>query len=341
MQPEPQWKTPPGERPRLADQPDLYRLTVFHTVVNEGTMAKASEQLFISQPAISAHIKALEAELGVSLFDRVGRRSVVNSAGQLLYEKAARLFTVADELKGAMQDLRGVAVGHIRLGASMVWQYLLPQALGRFKRSYPHVELSSEVANSDRIERLVVDRSIDIGFIGRAASRADLVSKHLAQDEVVPICSPRHSLAEATDAAPGDLTNEAFVLREAGSATRCASDELLAGLGVTANVSMELGSQEAIQQAVMGGPLIGMVSRAGLGPALKAGTLAAAGVGPLTTTLRLHVIYLEQKTLTLTQRTFLDMIASDGELSRTRLRLISEVRQSDHLESEKGAQAQL
>ena len=88
-----------------ADRLDLFRLLVFNTVVNEGTMSRAGERLFITQPAVSAHIKALEQELGVRLFDRVGRRSVVNPAGRVLYEKAQRLLTVAEDLKAAMSEL--------------------------------------------------------------------------------------------------------------------------------------------------------------------------------------------------------------------------------------------
>ena len=87
-----------AEKHKFSDYLDLYRLAVFHTLVDEGTMPKASERLFITQPAISAHIKALEREMEVPLFSRVGRGSVVNSAGQVLYEEAERLFTAVDEL---------------------------------------------------------------------------------------------------------------------------------------------------------------------------------------------------------------------------------------------------
>ena len=106
-----------SEGPTVPEQLDLYRLLVFNTVVDEGTMSRASERLFITQPAISAHIKALETTMGVPLFDRIGRRSVVNSAGLVLYEKAEQLFEVADDLRASMENLRGAAVGRLRLGA--------------------------------------------------------------------------------------------------------------------------------------------------------------------------------------------------------------------------------
>ena len=121
----------------LADQLDLHRLLVFRTLVNEGTMAKASARLHITQPAISTHIKTLETALGVSLFDRVGRRSVVNSVGRVLYENADRVLSVADELRTAMEELRGTSTGALDLAASFVAQYHLPRALALFTTSLP------------------------------------------------------------------------------------------------------------------------------------------------------------------------------------------------------------
>jgi DNA-binding transcriptional LysR family regulator len=161
-------------------------------------MSRASERLYITQPAISAHIKTLESGLGISLFERVGRRSVVNSAGQVLYEKAERVFEAVDDLKAAMENVRGSPTGRLRLGASVVWQYCLPGVLHQFKRKFPLVDLSTQVANSDLVERLVLDRTVDIGFIARASSRTELYSEQLAEDEVVAICGPAHPLLGMT-----------------------------------------------------------------------------------------------------------------------------------------------
>ena len=307
-----------SQRQNGAYQLDLYRLVVFYTLVNEGTMSKASERLFISQPAISAHIKALEKGLGVSLFSRVGRRSVVSLAGQVLCGKAERLFSVADELKAAMEDLRGVSTGRLGLGASGVWQYHLPRALDLFKQRYPQVEVSTEVANSDRIERMVLSRSVDIGFIARSSARTELESERLGEDDVVLVCGPAHPLAAATEVDPGELDGEAFVVREAGSAVRRATDELIGAWGITASISMEMGSEEAIKQVAMAGQSIGMVARAGLEPELRTGLLHIVALTHQSSHLDMHAIYYKQKRLTLTQRAFLDTVASNGLPTRSR-----------------------
>ena len=306
--------TATAERPNGVGQLDLYRLLVFYTLVNEGTMSKASERLYISQPAISAHMKALESGLGVSLFDRVGRRSVVNSAGEVLYGKSELLFAAADELRTAMEDLRGAEVGRLVLGASVVWQYHLPRLLDLFKQKHPHVEVLTQVGNSDLIERMVQDRSVDIGFIGREPVRPDLDSEVLALDEVVAVWSSAHPMA-AGQPDSEVLGGEGFVVRETGSAVRQVADILLANFAAPATVSMELGSQEAIEQVVMAGRGVGIVSKAGVEPRLQAGLLAMPDLVELNSPLRLYVIRHKNKRLTATQDSFLEMARANGTLS--------------------------
>ena len=289
---------------------DLHRLAVFYTVVREGTLSKAGKRLFMSQPAISAHIKVLEQQLGLSLFDRIGRRSVVNKAGEVLYKKAEELFSVAEDLKAEMQDLKGVAVGRLKLGASVTWQYHLSGALDQFKQEYPGVEVFMESANSDRVEKLVLDRTLDIGFIGRASSSPDTTSIYLTDDELVPSCNVSHRFVGLANIGVSELTDEDFIVREPGSATRKLIDEFLKAQNMQDKISMELGSYEAIKRAVMVSNGIGMVSKRALDAELRAGLLAIADIPELKASIALHLIHLQHKKITATQRVFIDMITS-------------------------------
>ena len=310
--------TPTRGGRHLADQLSIHRLAVFHTLVDEGTMSKASGRLFMTQPAISAHIKALERGLGVSLFDRVGRRSVVNVAGRVLYRKAEQLFSAADDLRAAMEELKGAHLGRLSLGASVVWQYHLAGSLQRFKTGFPYAELSPQVANSDRVEKLVVERSVDIGFIARASERRGLASEYLGQDELVPVCAPTHPLDGRNNGDRTDLGDEPLVVQEVGSAARAATDALLTTLDTQPKIWMELGSQEAIKQVVREGQGLGMVSRAGSSYELDAGLLAIVGIPQLRASLHLHAIYLKQRSLTHLQKAFLEIVSSDVALVRSR-----------------------
>jgi len=311
------------ERSINVDQLDLYRLLVFHTVVNEGTMAKASERLYITQPAISAHIKALEDGLGVALFNKVGRKSVVNGAGEVLYDKAQELLSVADDLRSTMEKLRGITTGRLVLGASVVWQYHLPRALERFKREYPHIEVTVQIANSDLIEKMVVDRSVDMGFIARTSSRADVVGQHVTGDELVIVCGKGHPFAFESLVEPAELNGEPLIIREAGSATRAATDALLNRLYISGDVSMELGSLEAVKQVAMSGHGLGFVSRASTTTEVRLGLLSIVSGAQLSEPMDLHIIYHKQKRLTLLQSAFLALISSRGVLPETKPRLIA------------------
>ena len=294
---------------------DMHRLMVFYTVVNEGTLSKAGDRLYMSQPAISAHMKALEQQLGMPLFYRVGRRSVVNKAGDVLYKMTEKLFSVAEELKAEMENLKGVAGGRVSLGVSVGWQYYVPKALNQFRQKYPGVELLMEIANSDRIEKLVLDRTLDIGFVGRETSRPELSSEHLADDELVPICNIAHPFAFMTSIDIKQLSEEALIVRETDSATRRLTDDLLQAHNLTQNISMELGSYEAIKGAVMAGHGIGIVSRQALDAELQAGFLVVADIPQLRSYMGLHLIYHKQKKMTGTQLAFIEIVTSSRELA--------------------------
>ncbi len=293
---------------------DMHRLMVFYTVVNEGTLSKAGDRLYMSQPAISAHMKALEQQLGMPLFYRVGRRSVVNKAGDVLYKMTEKLFSVAEELKAEMENLKGIAGGRVSLGVSVGWQYYVPKALDQFRQRYPGVELLMEIANSDRIEKLVLDRTLDIGFVGRDTSRPELASEHLANDELVPICNTSHPFASMTAIDINELSEEALIVRETDSATRRLTNELLQAHNLAQNISMELGSYEAIKSAVMAGHGIGIVSRQALDAELQAGFLVAVDIPQLRSYMGLHLIYHKQKKMTGTQLAFIDIVTSNEEL---------------------------
>ncbi len=294
---------------------DMHRLMVFYTVVNEGTLSKAGDRLYMSQPAISAHMKALEQQLGMPLFYRVGRRSVVNKAGDVLYKMTERLFSVAEELKAEMENLKGISGGRVSLGVSVGWQYYVPKALDQFRQRYPGVELLMEIANSDRIEKLVLDRTLDIGFVGRDTSRPELASEHLADDELVPICNTSHPFASMTAIDIKKLSGEALIVRETDSATRRLTNELLQAHNLAQNISMELGSYEAIKSAVMAGHGIGIVSRQALDAELQAGFLVVVDIPKLRSYMGLHLIYHKQKKMTGTQLAFIEIVTSSEELA--------------------------
>ena len=293
---------------------DLHRLAVFYTVVNEGTLSKAGDSLYMSQPAISAHIKALEQQLGISLFYRVGRRSVVNKAGEVLYRKAEQLFSVADELKAEMDDMRGMSIGRLNIGAAVDWQHNLPGYLDRFKQAHPGVEISMSVYPAERVERMVLDRTLDLGFIGGESSKFDLASEHLIDDEIVPICGKGHRLVKKITSEIVKLDEESFIVREPESESRRIVNGMLEANGLLDNILMELGSDEAIKWAVMAGRGIGLVARQSVDIELQTGILKVLDIEPLTAPVELHLIYIRERKMSAVQTAFTDMLSSNAVL---------------------------
>ncbi|MDP7534837.1 MAG: LysR substrate-binding domain-containing protein [SAR202 cluster bacterium] len=237
----------------------------FCAVVDEGSLSRASKRLFMSQPAISAHIKSLEEQLGLTLFHRVGRRSVVGKAGEVLYQKAGELFALADDLKTVTGDLRGTQFGRIHVGISLEWEHLLPRALGRYKAAYPAVEVLLTVHECDEVEKMTLGRMIDVGFISRASTRPELESQPILVDKIVPIVNQDHPLANAIDLTPKDLSRELIFVRESGSTGRETTDKMLQECGLSDQIAMGAASHEAIRALVLAGAGVGFVPRSCLG----------------------------------------------------------------------------
>lgn len=271
---------------------DLHRLAVFCAVVQEGSLSKASRKLYISQPAVSGHIRALERQLGLPLFDRVGRRAVVNEAGRALYRKAEALFAVAEEIRATMDQLRGASMGRLALAASAAWEPLLPPRLMAFKECHPHVELRLSVTSSAQVERLVLDRAVDLGFSARRPQVGRLEALKAGKVRLVPICAPGGPLAKAEDRqeALEALQRGGVVLREEGSAVRQAAEGLLRALGYDPGDALVVDSQEAVKRAVARGVGVGFVTWEAAVDEVEAGFLISPRLPFLTTGLELYVL---------------------------------------------------
>ena len=289
-------------------KPDLHRLAVFSAVVDEGSLSKASKKLYMSQPAISAHIKSLEQQLALTLFHRVGRRSVVSKAGEVLYHKAAELFVIADELRTVMANLKGTDYGRLHVGMSLEWERVLPKLLGQYKNAYPGVEMLLTVHHCSEVEKLVLDRSIDVGFISRTSGRDELESDCALTEELVPIAARNHRLARVGLVESKELRGEMLFVREEGSTARQETGRMLEECGLTESIAMEAASYQAIKASVLEGAGVGIVPLSILDPDEKVNAFAVLNVPDLHSTLELHRIYLKGRKMTAVQANFMQMV---------------------------------
>ncbi len=244
---------------------DNFRLVVFRTVAEQRSFRKAAEELYLTQPAVSLQIKALEEDIGVQLFDRTGARIALTKAGKVLLgysRQASALFVQAEHDIAA---LSGEHAGQLALGASStIAQYVLPRLLGDFTREHPRVNPTMISGNTEQIVEAVEKQRIELGFIEGPARSRDVKTEPFLGDDLVLIVSAAHEWAELKSIPCPEIAAAPLLMRERGSGTRRVVEMALARHGVKANalrIVMELDSTEAIKSAVEAGLGIGFVSR--------------------------------------------------------------------------------
>ena len=240
----------------------LHRLELFLAVLDQGGVGRAGKARNISQPAVSEHLQGLEAYFGVALLERHGRTVRPTPAARLLEPYARQTLGFLRGAEQAVAALRGLRGGSLIVGASTTpGTYLLPTALGRFHKAHPGVALSLRIGDTREIENWVVAGQVELGVIGQAPLMPGLAAEPWVQDELVLIVARRHPLARRRSVKPAALRGEAYITREEGSSTRGVTEHYLARGGIVLTPAMELGSTEAIREAVAAGLGVALVSR--------------------------------------------------------------------------------
>jgi DNA-binding transcriptional LysR family regulator len=273
---------------------NLHHLRVFARVAEEGGFTRAAQALRLSQPAVSKAVRQLERQTGVPLFERAGRATRLTAAGDALFARARELFAVEQSAEEELRALRGLNGGVLRVGASTtVATYLLFPYLARFRRANPRVELRVSSANTRAIARALLERRLDIALVEGPVRHPQIGIVPWREDELVVIAPPTHRLATKHSIQLRELSREPLIVREPGSGTRKVAERALAAHDVSPPVALQLGSTEAIKQAVAAGLGVAFVSRFAVEDQVKLGRIAAirvreAALGRMLTELRLR-----------------------------------------------------
>jgi DNA-binding transcriptional LysR family regulator len=258
---------PPGTLPIV----ELTPLRYFRAIATARHMTRAAETLGVSQPALSAMVKKLEAEVGAELLHRTGKGVELTEAGRLFLAFADESLLAADTGVKAVRELMGLARGSIRVGAgATAAAYLLPPVVSRMRDKHPGLTFYIREAGSSAVAASVLSGELDLGIVTlpiKLAGAADLLTLPLVDDELRLIVPPARATKKGAKPArkPGfrwsELDREPFVAFEAGSAVRSLIDQSAAASGVTLNVVMELRSIESIKRMVAAGIGVALVSR--------------------------------------------------------------------------------
>jgi DNA-binding transcriptional LysR family regulator len=260
------------------------RLQVFHTVARLLSFTKAAETLHMTQPAVTFQIRQLEEHFNTRLFDRTHNRISLTDAGEKVFQYAERILSLYGEMDNSIRELTGDVSGVLIIGASTtIAEYVLPSLLGEFKGQYPNINIRLQVSNSVGVVHMVENNSVDVGIVESPISNKNLVVDVCWNDELVFICPPDHPMAKLKSLPVAELLELPFVCREEGSGTREFICKHLANNDIAmqnVNISMEVGSPEAIKSAVEARLGVSVVSRATVSKELELGTLVAIPLDP-------------------------------------------------------------
>jgi DNA-binding transcriptional LysR family regulator len=240
----------------------LHQLRTLRAVADHLSFSAAASDLHLSQPSVSYQVKELEEALGVDLLDRQGKRVRLTEAGEILYDYARRILNLVDEAAVAIEQLRGLERGSLRVGASTtVGIYVVPLALGAFKKRNPGLHVALEIGSRERLQAGVLNGELDVAVLSPPVKDPELECLPFMDDELVLVVPAGHRLAAQKRVTLADFAGEPFLMREPASDTRQKVEEAARRAGVHLQVAMELGSNGAIKHAVEGGLGVAVLSR--------------------------------------------------------------------------------
>lgn len=244
---------------------DLHRLEVFCKVYEMKSFSRGAKACMLSQPTVSEHIRYLETFLEVQLFDRLGRQVVPTRAGEILYDYARRMLNLRREATRTLESYRGKMSGELELGGSTIpGQYILPSLIGKFKQNFSDIRIKLVIADTMNITNMVLESSLELGVVGARIKNSKLEFDRLFDDELVLAISPKHQWAERSSVSLNELAYVPFIMREQGSGTRMMMLQILEQANFDPqrlNVVAEMGSTDAIRQAVKADVGVSILSR--------------------------------------------------------------------------------
>ena len=239
----------------------LHQLKVFEATARHGSFTRAAEELYLTQPTVSIQVKQLTKAVGLPLFEQIGKRLYLTEAGKKLLATCQEIFQGLEQFEMSVADLKGMKQGQLRIAVITTAKYFVPRLLGPFCNAYPGIDISLKVTNHQNIQERMADNKDDLYIVSQPPSQPDLKTYPFLENPLVVIAPKNHPLVGQRNIPISALNNEPFIMREPGSGTRDAVHKLFSKEEVEVKVRLELGSNEAIKQAIAGGLGISVLSQ--------------------------------------------------------------------------------
>ena len=285
----------------------LRHIKVFLSIVENGcNTTRAAEALHMTQPAVSLAIRELEQYYGVILFDRIGRRLKITEAGLRFRDYASHISLLFDDMEKGMRDWD--SFGLLRVGASItIGSQFLPSYVKSFYARYPGTEIKVLIADSEQLEKKIMNNELDLALIEGVAHEPVLISEEYMEDRLTIICPANSGFHQGQQLTIDEFRKQKFLLREHGSGTREVFDRVIENAGFSVSPIWEAMSTTALVNAVINGLGIAVLPhRMVIGP-LNRGLVVAVSVEGLSFMRKFHIIYHKEKFLTSAAKAFLDL----------------------------------
>lgn len=291
----------------------LHQLRVFEAAARHSSFTRAAEELYLTQPTVSIQVKQLTKAVGLPLFEQVGKRLYLTNAGQELYSACKEIFERLSQLEMTVADLKGMKQGRLRLAVITTAKYFVPRLLGPFCQQYPGINVSLQVTNHEGLLERLQQNADDLYILSRPPEDDDLECQPFLDNPLVVVAPADHPLTQETQIPLERISKEQFIMRERGSGTREAAQKLFEEKGLSLEVRLDLGSNEAIKQAIIGGLGVSVLSYHTLTSMGATPRLSILDVEGFPIRRQWHLLYPKGKQLSVVAKTFMDYLLTESQ----------------------------
>ena len=236
------------------------QLSVFESVARNLGFSRAAEEMHLTQPAVSMQIKQMEENIGLPLFEQLGKKIFLTEAGKELYHYSRIIAQQLLEAESVLSELKGLERGKLNISVVSTANYFAPQLLALFCTDHPQIKVSLNVGNRESVLKQLHDNEIDLAILGTPPEGIDIEAYSFMENRLVIIAASGNPLADTPAIPASRLQNEVFIMREQGSGTRLAAEKYFSSHNVQIKTGMEMSTTEAVKQAVQAGMGLGILS---------------------------------------------------------------------------------
>ncbi|MBW2077342.1 MAG: LysR family transcriptional regulator [Deltaproteobacteria bacterium] len=288
---------------------NLNHLRVFYQAARHQNFSLAAKSLYITQPAVSAQIKLFEESFNLKLFKKRGRKVYLTDEGQALFEYARKIFEYEREIEDAIEDMKELKRGILRLGTTKTYaRYFMPFLISKFREAYPHIKIYLDEGSSLDMTNSLLEFSNELAIIAKIEDNADICFLPFSHEELIVVLPPHHTLAHKKAVSISELAEEPVIMKEKGSGTRKLVGDLFRREDLIPDILMETSNTEFIKELVQRGDGIAFLVKETVIRELMEKKLAAVPIKDAGAFLDVNIAYLKNQHLSPPAQAFLNML---------------------------------